>query len=227
MALKVRTSTAWLPSSRRATPRRPCEAITIKSQSLALAVARMPSAGKSLTCTVSQAIAKVCASACTLDRISFARSAATFSYSSIGKLKAKALPSVMAIQGSVAVTATTCAFNALASASPVLTALAANSEPSVAIRMRLYMAPLSRATMPLCCTTLKFLVALLLDRGQPALFVVRLAVGGGNAFDLRCKGIAHATHGFDQRGAIGVLFDLLAQPGDQIVDGPIEGGPVL
>src|SRR5262249_34558115 len=41
----VSTSYAWLPSNSRETPRRPCEAMTIKSHPFSLAVATIPSAG--------------------------------------------------------------------------------------------------------------------------------------------------------------------------------------
>ncbi len=51
----VSTRTAWLPSSTRDRPRRPCDAMTIRSQPLSLAVRMMPSAGNSVTCTVSHA----------------------------------------------------------------------------------------------------------------------------------------------------------------------------
>src|SRR5262249_26372863 len=51
--LSVSTRVAWLPSRSLESPRRPWEAITIRSQPLALAAATMPSAGKSLMCSVS------------------------------------------------------------------------------------------------------------------------------------------------------------------------------
>jgi hypothetical protein len=41
----VSTSYAWLPSKSRETPRRPCDAMTIKSHPFSLAVATIPSAG--------------------------------------------------------------------------------------------------------------------------------------------------------------------------------------
>src|SRR5215475_12175881 len=41
----VSTSYAWLPSNSRETPRRPCDAMTIKSHPFPLAVATIPSAG--------------------------------------------------------------------------------------------------------------------------------------------------------------------------------------
>ena len=43
--LCVSTSFAWLPMRSRSRPRRPCEAMTIRSQPRSLAVAMMPSAG--------------------------------------------------------------------------------------------------------------------------------------------------------------------------------------
>ena len=43
--LYARTSLAWLPSTKRLKPRRPCEAITMRSQPCFSAVAMIPSAG--------------------------------------------------------------------------------------------------------------------------------------------------------------------------------------
>ena len=43
--LYARTSLAWLPSTKRPKPRRPCEAITMRSQPCFSAVAMIPSAG--------------------------------------------------------------------------------------------------------------------------------------------------------------------------------------
>lgn len=43
--LCVRTLTVWLPKNRRLRPRLPCEAITMRSQFLAFATCRIPSAG--------------------------------------------------------------------------------------------------------------------------------------------------------------------------------------
>jgi hypothetical protein len=137
--LSVSTRVAWLPSRTRASPRRPWEAMTMRSQPLALAVSMMPSAGKSFARTVSHATSCFIAAALTSPRIRAAFSAAAFSYSSTGKANA-ASPVTMAVHGSVAVTAVTLDLSCLARARPVVTALPASSDPSVAIKMCLYMA---------------------------------------------------------------------------------------
>ena len=66
-------------------------------------------------------------------------SAATLSYSMIGKAVPGSPAIIMAVQGSLAVTAVTLAPSRLASSMPLVTALAASSDPSVAIRICLYM----------------------------------------------------------------------------------------
>src|SRR6188474_3038884 len=65
-------------------------------------------------------------------------SLADFSYSSTGKANA-ASPVTVAVQGAVTVTAVTFAPSDLARSKPATTALPASSEPSVAMRMCLYM----------------------------------------------------------------------------------------
>jgi len=45
IVLYARTSLAWLPSTKRPKPRRPCDAITMRSQPCFSAVAMIPSAG--------------------------------------------------------------------------------------------------------------------------------------------------------------------------------------
>src|SRR5581483_7075025 len=136
--LSVSTRIAWLPSRTLASPRLPCDDMTMRSQPLALAVSMMASAAKSLACTVSQATPAALAAALTSPRMRAASSADDFSYSSTGKASA-ASPVTIAVHGSVAVTAVTLEASALASFKPVVTALPASSDPSVAIRMCLYM----------------------------------------------------------------------------------------
>src|SRR5262245_66376695 len=74
-----------------------------------------------------------------------ALSLADLSYSSTGKAST-ASPVTIADHGSVTVTAVTFAPRRLASSKPAATALPANSDPSVAIRMCLYM-----VVFPACC----------------------------------------------------------------------------
>src|SRR5262249_29032466 len=71
IVLRVTTSFAWLPRIKRPRPRRPCDAITIRSQPRALAVSIIPSAGNRLiTCIASHVIAAFLAASSTFDRIS-------------------------------------------------------------------------------------------------------------------------------------------------------------
>ena len=73
IALKVTTLVAWLPSSILEMPRRPWEAMTIRSQPLSLAVSRIPSAGYlSLLCMVVQATPILLAVCVTPQRIRLA-----------------------------------------------------------------------------------------------------------------------------------------------------------
>src|SRR5262249_37698727 len=143
--LWVSTSLAWLPRSNRLTPRRPCEAMTIRSQPLCSAVSMMPSAGcLSRACTVSQLTPFDFAASAACVRIWLPAAVTISSYCSTGlRLPNRAMrASSSEDHASVTVTTTTGTLSALASASPCVSALPPNSEPSVAIRMRLYMAVL-------------------------------------------------------------------------------------
>ena len=73
------------------------------------------------------------------EAVSIGLSAAILSYSMIGNALPGSPPIIMAVQGSLAVRAVTLAPSRLASSMPLVTALAARSDPSVAIRMCLYM----------------------------------------------------------------------------------------
>src|SRR5262249_12775009 len=77
------------------------------------------------------------ASLLTPDRMREALSSAVFSYSSTGKPN-DASPLTNAVHGSVAVTTVNCAPSCLARSKPAATALPASSDPSVAIRICLY-----------------------------------------------------------------------------------------
>src|SRR5215510_12559677 len=133
--LSLTTFVAWLPSNKRAIPRLPCDPITMRSQALAFAVSMIASAGKLVTCNVPQSTPIVSASARTSASIFAASSLVAVSYSSAGKLMAMVCAFANANQGSLAVIATTRAARFFANFRPPLTALAAISDPSVAIRI--------------------------------------------------------------------------------------------
>src|SRR5262249_25629646 len=88
--------------------------------------------------TVVQCMSPLRASLLAPDRMREALSLAVFSYSSTGKPNVVS-PVTNAVQGSVTVTTVTCAPSCLARSKPAATALPASSDPSVAIRMCLYM----------------------------------------------------------------------------------------
>lgn len=55
-----------------------------------------------------------------------------------------------------------------------------------------------------------------------------LAIGAvGRSADVAGESIADAAHGLDEGWLRGAAFDFLAQTGDLIVDGPVEGGPAV
>src|SRR5215468_8334515 len=119
--------------------------MTIRSQPLCSAVSMMPSAGwLSRACTVSQLTPCDFAASAACVRIWLAAAVTISSYCSTGlRLPNRAMrASSSEDQASVTVTTTTGTLSALASASPCVSALPPNSEPSVAIRIRLYMAVL-------------------------------------------------------------------------------------
>src|SRR5262245_11053455 len=128
---------AWLPSKMRARPRRPCDDMTIKSHCLLFAASIIASAAVSVAVTVSHSTPHSRAAMLTLPSMRAASCSAALWYS----MKAAAV-SLLAIEshGSIAVRAVTFAPASLASARPAATALPASSEPSVAIRMCVYMA---------------------------------------------------------------------------------------
>ena len=90
-----------------------------------------------LACTVAHATSLLRANSTTLARTRLAVSAVAFSYSSTGNPTA-ASPATSILQGSLTVTAVTLQFSCLARVTPTVTALAASSDPSVAIKMCLY-----------------------------------------------------------------------------------------
>ena len=99
--------------------------MTIKSQPRVCAVSMIASAGNPCTCTVSHLTPRTDASLRTSSKMRAAASAAAFSYSSTGKLKAAPSAPTLAIQGSLALMHVTPAARALARLKPAATALAA------------------------------------------------------------------------------------------------------
>jgi hypothetical protein len=77
--LRVRTCVARLPSTRRESQRRPCEAMTMRSQPRLQAACKMPSVVCSLTCTVAHSMSNRLARSPTNARVLDAACAAAFS----------------------------------------------------------------------------------------------------------------------------------------------------
>ena len=114
MVLRTSTSCATLPSRMRPSPRRPWEAMTIRSQSFFLAASKMPSAGCfPQTCNVEQATSLVFAASHIENAMRRALSPAPSSYACMTDGLVVDPPPI-SVYGSVTVAANTLALSALA-----------------------------------------------------------------------------------------------------------------
>src|SRR6516162_4705556 len=145
MLLWVSTLTVSLPSTTAETPRRPWEAITIASHPLFLAVSIIVSYGCSCsTCTTSQGTPAAVAASFAALRYFAARAEIRFLYSS-GVSVTMPGSTAKIWKGSDTVTAVTLALRAFASPIPWSTAFFDSSDPSLGIRICLYILPLPQS----------------------------------------------------------------------------------
>src|SRR6516164_8997622 len=147
MLLWVSTLTVSLPSTIAETPRRPWAAITIASHPLFLAVSIIVSYGcSSSTCTTSQGTPAAVAASFAALRYFAVTAAIRFLYSS-GVSVSMPGSTAKTWKGSDTVTAVTLALRAFASPIPWSTAFFDSSDPSVGIRICLYILHLPQISL--------------------------------------------------------------------------------